>query len=94
MFVNIIEFPSIKEGKDEEFRNWFIWSNTVYANFEGFISRRLLKSKDGKYVGLVEHQSEETFMAMHLSNERQEAWEKVQPLLENPPKPSFYNVII
>jgi len=24
MFINIIHFPPIKEGKDAEFRQWFI----------------------------------------------------------------------
>lgn len=27
MFINIINFPPIKEGKDAEFREWFAWSN-------------------------------------------------------------------
>lgn len=95
MFVNIIEFPPVKEGKDGEFREWFEWSNKVYASFKGFISRRLLKpTEEGNYVGLVEHESEETFMAMHLSDERQKAWAKVEPLLQGSPTPAFYNVIM
>lgn len=94
MFVNMIKFPAIQEGKDEEFRKWFEWSNEVYAGFAGFISRRLLKSKDGTYVGLVEHETEETFMAMHLSPERQKAWERVEPLLQGSPTPTFYTVVI
>lgn len=95
MFVNLIQFPTIKEGKDEEFRKWFEWSNEVYAKFDGFISRSLLKSTEkGTYVGLVEHKTEETFMTMHLSPERQEAWEKVNPLLEGSPTPTFYNVVL
>lgn len=95
MFVNIIEFPPIKEGKDEKFKEWFEWSNTVYASFKGFISRRLLKpTEEGNYVGIVEHESEETFMAMHLSDERQKAWAKVETLLQGSPTPTFYNVIL
>lgn len=95
MFVNIVEFPPIKKGKDEEFRKWFEWSNSVYEKFDGFISRRLLKpTKGGNYAAIVEHESEDTFMAMHLSKERQKAWEKVEPLLEGHPKPGFYDVII
>jgi len=42
----------------------------------------------------VEQENEETFMAMHLSDERQEAWAKVEPLLEGSPKPHFYEVIL
>lgn len=95
MFVNLIQFPAVRKGKDEEFREWFEWSNGVYASFDGFISRRLLRSKEeGTYVGLVEHESEETFMAMHLSPERQKAWERVKPLLQGSPIPTFYTVVI
>jgi len=93
--VNIIRFPQIKEGKDVEFKEWFEWSNSVYSSFKGFISRSLLKpTEKGNYVGLVEHESEETFMAMHLSDERQKAWAKVEPLLTGSPTPSFYTVLI
>lgn len=95
MFVNIVEFPPIKWGKDEEFRKWFAWSNSVYEKFDGFISRRLLKpTKGGNYAAIVEHESEGTFMAMHTSKERQKAWEKVEPLMEGSPTPGFYEVII
>ncbi|HSQ49091.1 MAG TPA: hypothetical protein VLL96_05345 [Candidatus Deferrimicrobiaceae bacterium] len=91
----MIEFPAVKEGKDEEFRNWFEWSNTVYAKFEGFISRRLLKPTEStkRYAAIVEHKSKDTFMAMHLSEERQKAWKKVEPLLDGEPTPNFYEVI-
>lgn len=96
MFVNIVEFPPVKKGKDGDFRKWFAWSNSVYKKFDGFISRRLLKPTKGKknYAAIVEHESEDTFMAMHLSEERQKAWEKVEPLLEGTPTPHFYEVII
>lgn len=96
MFVNIIEFPPIKKGKDKEFREWFEWSNTVYEKFDGFTSRRLLKPTKGKkkYVAIVEHETEETFMKMHLSDERQKAWAKVEPLLNEGPTPHFYEVMI
>jgi heme-degrading monooxygenase HmoA len=96
MFVNIVEFPSIKEGKDKEFREWFAWSNSVFEKFDGFISRRLLKPTKGKgnYAAIVEHKSEETFMAMHMSEEREKVHEKVKSLFEGSPKPSFYEVIV
>lgn len=96
MFINIVEFPPIKKGKDDEFKKWFAWSNTVYEKFDGFILRRLLKPTKGKrnYAAIVEHESEQTFMAMHTSEERQKAWEKVEPLLEGAPTPGFYDVII
>ncbi len=96
MFVNIVGFPPVKRGKDKEFKEWFEWSNTVYEKFDGFMSRRLLKPTrgKGKYMAIVEHESEETFMAMHISDERQQAWAKVEPLLEGSPTPHFYEVLI
>lgn len=51
-------------------------------------------TKGGNYAAIVEHESEDSFMAMHLSKERQKAWEKVEPLLEGHPQPGFYDVII
>ncbi len=42
MFINIIHFPPIMEGKAAEFRQWFIWSNEEYAKHNGLISRRPL----------------------------------------------------
>jgi heme-degrading monooxygenase HmoA len=43
MFTVIINFPPIKSGQDEKFREWFAWSNKEFAKQKGFISRRLLK---------------------------------------------------
>lgn len=95
MFVNIIEFPQIKEEREKEFLEWFFWSNGIYSKFKGFISRRLLKSiKDNKYAAIVEHESEKTFMEMHTSNERQQAWSKVEPLINGKPNPCFYKVVV
>ncbi len=94
VFVNIVQFTRVKEGKDDGFRKWFEWSNTVYEKFDGFISRRLLKPVRGNYIAIVEHESEETFIAMHLSKERGKAWKKVESLLDGSPKPSFYKVMM
>lgn len=33
-------------------------------------------------------------MAMHTSEERKKAWERVEPLLDGAPTPGFYYVII
>ena len=95
MFINIINFPPIKEGKDAEFREWFAWSNQEYAKHKGFISRKLLKPREGgNYVGLVEHESYETFMAMHTSPTQAEAGKRVMPLFDGNPTPAFLEVVI
>jgi len=96
MFINIVEFPHVKKGKEKEFEEWFSWSNSIFDKFDGFVSRRLLKPTkgEGNYVAIVEHETEKTFMAMHISEERKKARENLEPLLEGSPKPSFYEVIV
>jgi heme-degrading monooxygenase HmoA len=95
MFVNIVEFPPIKSGREDEFTEWFVWSNDVYERSDGFISRRLLRStgEGPVYAAVVEHESAQTFMTMHHSPERQEAWAKVEPLLDGKPTAHFYTVV-
>ena len=95
MFIAIISFPPIKSGKDEQFREWFAWSNKEFANHKGLISRRLLKPlKGGNYAAIVEHESHETFMAMHNSPEHGEAGKRVAPLFDGNPTPQFYEVVV
>lgn len=95
MFINIINFPPVKAGKDEEFHDWFTWSNEQYATHKGYISRKLLKPREGgNYVGVVEHESYDTFMAMHTSSTQAEARKLVRPLLEGDPVPHFYELVV
>jgi antibiotic biosynthesis monooxygenase (ABM) superfamily enzyme len=95
MFINIIHFPPIKAGKDAEFREWFAWSNKQYAKHKGFISRKLLIPREGgNYVGVVEHDSDETFMAMHTSPTQAEAYKRVELLFDGSPAPEFYEVVL
>ncbi len=93
MFINIIHFPPIKDGKDAEFREWFAWSNEVFAQHKGFLSRRLLKPREGgNYVAIVEHESYDTFMTMHTSPAHAEANKRMKSLLDGDPAPEFYEV--
>ena len=95
MFVVIMNFPPIKAGKDAEFKEWFAWSNKEFAKHKGFIKRRLLKPlKEGNYAAVVEHDSRETFMAMHTSPIHDEAGKRVAPLFDGRPTPQFYEVIV
>ncbi len=95
MFVNIVHFPPVKPGKDEEFRRWFAWSNEEFAKHKGFIQRLLLEPRaGGNYAAIVEHESFETFQAMHTSPSQAEASKRVQPLFDGEPKPEFYQVIV
>ena len=74
MFVMIADVQ-LKEGAEEEFKAWFAESNRILRDFPGFVSRKFLKSPDGSYRILVEHESKETFVKMHQSPEH----EKIHP---------------
>lgn len=74
MFVMIADIQ-LKEGAEENFKKWFAESNKILCTFPGFISRKFLKSPDGTYRILVEHESKETFIKMHQSPEH----EKIHP---------------
>lgn len=94
MFINLIHFPPVKAGKDAEFRAWFAWSNGEYAKHPGFISRRLLvPHAGGNYAAIVEHESYETFMAMHTSPTQALANQRVKPLLDGGPTPEFFDTV-
>jgi antibiotic biosynthesis monooxygenase (ABM) superfamily enzyme len=95
-FVNLISFPALKPGKEKEFREWFGHSSKLFARHQRFISRTLLKSKEGadRYAAVVEHESKETFMAMHLSDDRQALFKKVETLIDGRPEPHFYEVVV
>ena len=74
MFVMMADIQ-LKDGAEEDFKNWFSESNKVLSGFPGFISRRFLKAHDGSLRIIVEHESKETFIKMHNSPEH----EKLHP---------------
>jgi len=93
MFVNVVEFPPIKKGKDGEFKEWFKESNAAFMKYDGFISRRLLVSEKGSYAAIVEHRTRDTFMKMHTSKEHEVLRAKGDLLMDGNPKPHFYDVV-
>lgn len=95
MFVVIIAFPLIQAGKEAEFQEWFAKTNRTFANFEGFIGRKLLKPVDGgNYAAIVEFESQAAFQAMHSSPLHDAAGGEVRPLFDGKPTPKFYEVVL
>jgi len=95
MFMVIIDFPPIKAGQDAAFQEWFAWSNKEFSKHKGFIGRRLLKPfREGNYTAVIEHESYETFMAMHTSPIHDEAGKRVASLLDGHPTPRLYEVAV
>lgn len=94
MFIVIITFPAIKEGKDADFKNWFASSGKTFSGYPGFISRKLLQPVDGgNYAAIVEFKDQAAFKAMHGSPAHDIAGEQVMPLFEGKPTPTFYQVV-
>jgi heme-degrading monooxygenase HmoA len=95
MFVVIVQFPPVREGKDGAFREWFTWSNGEFAKTEGFVGRKLLKPEQGgNYVSIVEYESRQAFVAMQGNPVHAEAGKRVSPLLDGGPVPQFFEVVI
>ncbi len=95
MFVVVIDYPPVKPGKDEEFREWFVWTNKEFRQFKGFISRRLLKPEgEGNYAAVVEFESREALAAIQANPIHDEAAKRVTPLLDGNPALRFYDLLI
>jgi heme-degrading monooxygenase HmoA len=91
MFVMIADV-SLKEGAEDDFKNWFSESNKELSSFPGFVSRRLLKSTDGSYRIIVEHESKETFIKMHQSPEHEKLHPKGHSFMSADPVRKTYTV--
>ncbi len=95
IFVNLVDFAPLRPGKEEAFREWFRRSSEVFARHKGFLSRTLLGPIEGgsRYAAIVEHESKETFMDMHLSDDREELFRQTEPLVLGESKPHFYELL-
>lgn len=92
MFIIIADIQ-LKSGLESDFIEWFSESNKILSKFEGFVSRRLLRSDDGKYRIIVEHENKHTFEIMHRSQEHTKLHAMAVTFMETPPTPRFYRVI-
>ena len=95
-YVNFVDFAPVKPGKQEVFLDWFRRSSEVFARHRGFISRSLLAPIEGgsRYAALIEHESKETFLDMHLSDDRAQLFQEVEPLVLGASMPHFYELLI
>ena len=95
MFVVIVHFPPIREGKEAQFLEWFARSNEKFSMFDGFLGRRLLKASDGRsYAALIETESREAFAAMQGAPGHDEAARQVASLLDGTPAVEQYELVL
>ena len=89
MFIMMADVQ-LKDGAESDFQTLFSESNKVLSPFPGFVSRRFLKSPDGNYRIIVEHETQETFMKMIQSPEHQQFHPKLHSFMsEEPVKKMF-----
>lgn len=93
MFVVIAQFPEVPAAREDEFEAWFAWSNDQLREIDGLQGRRLLRAGDGTYTALVEHQSGETFAAMHLTDVASLVHARLGQVLHGEPVATNYEVV-
>jgi len=84
----------LKEGVEDDFKTLFSESNKILSHFPGFVSRRFLKSKDGDYRIIVEHETKETFMTMIQSPEHQKFHPKLHSFMSVEPVKKIFTVAV
>ena len=82
----------LKEDAEDDFKTLFSESNKILSPFPGFVSRRFLKSNDGSYRIIVEHETKETFMTMIQSPEHQEFHLKLHSFMSVEPVKKIFTV--
>ena len=82
----------LKDGTEDDFKTLFSESNKILSSFPGFVSRRFLKSIDGSYRIIVEHETKETFMTMIQSPEHQEFHLKLHSFMSVEPVKKIFTV--
>ncbi len=91
MFVMMADIQ-LKEDAEDDFKTLFSESNKILSSFPGFVSRRFLKSNDGSYRIIVEHETKETFMTMIQSPEHQEFHPKLHSFMRVEPVKKIFTV--
>lgn len=94
MFVAMARFTDVRNEQDQEFQAWFAWSNEQLRDIDGLKGRRLLRAPDGTYTALVEHQSAETFAAMHTSEVAALVHARLADIVNDEPQAATFEVIV
>ena len=93
MFIALVRFPDIPTDRDTEFQNWFAWSNEQLTGAAGLRSRRLLHATDGGYCALVQHDTRESFAAMHAVPAVAQIQAGLREIVPEPPQATQFDVV-
>jgi hypothetical protein len=94
MYVAIVQFPTVPAERDQDFRDWFAWSNDQLRETAGLRSRRLLRAPNGSYAALIEHDSATTFATMRTAEAISMIQEGLGKILNQGPQASGYDVVV
>lgn len=94
MFVAIARLPEIPLELEAEFRAWFAWSNGQHRGIEVLQGRRLLSAEDGTCTALVEHDTAETFAAMHSTEVATGVYARLGEVFNAGPAITMYEVVL
>jgi len=94
MFVAIVRFPEVPTEREGDLRMWFAWSNGLLSGTDGLRGRRLLRAADGGYTAIIEHDSAETFAAMHTTDEAARVHAHLHEVLGAEPAATTYEVVV
>ena len=92
MFVAIVEIV-LKDEKKDDFKTWITDSNITLSKFDGFVSRRLLESRDGGNRIMVEFKDMESFQKMHSIPEHSKFASELGQFMAQPPQRNFFQVV-
>ena len=88
MFV-VVSDIKVKPEAVDDFKKWFSEANQVVSKFDGFISRRLLETKDGQHRVLVEFESLENLAKCTKVQNMNNYTQRHLHLWTPPHRPSF-----
>ena len=94
MHIAIARFPTVPAEHDNDFRDWFAWSNDQLCGMAGLRGRRLLRASDGSYTVLVEHESAAAFAAMLKAEAVSMIHRGLGPLLNDRRQAMSYDVLM
>jgi len=94
MFVAIVRFPEVPTEREGDLRMWFAWSTGLLSGIDGLQGRRLLRAADGGYTAVIEHQSAETFAAMHTTEVASQVHAQLREILGAEPVATNYEVVV
>lgn len=93
MFVAIAQFSQVPTEREEDFEAWFVWSNDRLRSVDGLEGRRLLRTADGTYAALVEHESAATFATMQVTEVAWQVHSRLREVLGEEPQATTYEVV-